>query len=407
LVRLQTEQWLRAGVVEPIDHPTWTNNLVLAEKQDGRVRVCVDCTPANRQTEELDWPLPRLQDVRHFVRGSSWFARLDLKDAFFRIRVPRKWRYLTAYRVGGQTYQFKRMPFGLKTAPAHFQRFMDTHLAPFKGWALWYIDDVLIKAETRAQLLARVAAVRARLRKIGCTVNEDKSETERRALLFAGLWVYADGVGPNAKKVEQVLTLSVPTTKAAMQSALGLVSYLRDFVPLASHFTAKLHPDKNGLTLPENQLQEEWARLRRHLATAITTTRHWKDGIDADLFLDASGHGLGAVLIQEGKIVALASRKLSAAETRYSATDREHLALVFGAKKFRVFLHQSQSTTRIRTDHAALTTRRADDMTPRQMRWKTICDAWMPKVEHVRGKDNPADFVSRWNWEFQGGAVRA
>lgn len=368
-------------VIEPIDRPTWTNNLVLVEKKDGRVRVCIDCTPANRVTRDLDWPLPRLQDLRHFVRGSFWFARLDLKDAFFRITVPQSWRRLTAFEAGGQTYQFRKMPFGLKTAPAHFQRFMDTHLAPFGGWAFWYIDDILIKAQTHAQLLARVTAVRKKLRQIGCTVNEKKSVTEKRSLLMAGIWIYSDGVGPNYEKVKQVQSLPIPTTKVEMQSALGLVSYLRDFIPLVSHFTARLHPTKGGSQLPSDTLQEEWAKLKRHLSTAITTTKHWIDGVDADLFLDASGYGIGAILIQNERAVSVASRKLTPAETRYSATDREHLALVFGAKKFRLFLHQSKSTTRIRTDHAALISRKTEELTPRQQRWQTIQSARVNNVK--------------------------
>ena len=79
--------------------------------------------------------------------------------------------------------------------------------------------------------------------------------------------------------------------------------------------------------------------------------------MDADLYTDASQYALGAVLIQDGRVVAVASRKLSPAETRYSATDREQLGLAFAAEKFRFILHQSNATTRVWTDHAALTSR--------------------------------------------------
>ena len=392
----QVTQWQAKDVIEPIDTPPLSNNLVLVAKKDGRTRVCVDCTPANRVTEGFDWPLPRLQDMRHRIQGHTWFARIDLRDAFFRIGVPAAYRHLTAFTVGKQTYQFKRMPFGLKTAPAVFQRFMDWGLAKFAEWALWYIDDILIMAHSRKELARRERELRSKLQQMGCEVNEDKSVTNQRSLLFVGMWVYGEGIGPNVSKLAELANIPAPANKADAQSALGLVSYLRDFIPLVGHFTSQLYPDKGGLKLPEAEYARQWGLLVRHLVSAATTTRHWREGIDADLYTDASAYALGVILMQEGRVVCLASRKLSPAETRYSATDREHLGLVYAAEKFRMFLHQSTSNTRVWSDHSALVTRKPDKLTPRQARWHTLVQAWMPNVTHVRGKDNPADFISRW-----------
>lgn len=398
----QATSWLASSVIEPIPTPPLLNNLVLVAKKDGRIRVCVDCTPANAVTQDFDWPLPRLQDVRHRTRGASWFSRLDLKDAFFRIGVPIKYRYLTAFVVGKQSYQFRQMPFGLKTAPAVFQRFMDWGLSEYQEWLVWYIDDILITATSLSQCQDRERIIRARLRRMGCTVNNDKSESARRSLLFAGLWVFGQGIGPNETKLSEARSVPTPTTKAEAQSALGLVSYLRDFIPLVSHFTAELYPDKQGLKLEPAEYARQWSKLIGHLVSAARTTRHWVDGVEADLYTDASNYGLGAILMQRGDVVALASRKLTPAEARYSATDREHLGLVYAATKFKLFLHQSTTATRVWTDHAALVTRKPADLTPRQARWHTLVQAWMPKVRHVRGKDNPADFISRWKVEEVG-----
>lgn len=398
----QVKSWLDKNVIETITTPALLNNLVLVGKKDGRIRVCVDCTPANQVTESFDWPLPRLQDLRYHVRGYSWFSRIDLRDAFFRISVPSNFRHLTAFMVAGQSYQFQRMPFGLKTAPAVFQRFMDWGLSRFAEWAFWYIDDILISAETLPQLKVRERLVRQRLQHMRCVINEEKSESEKQGVLFAGLWVFGAGIGPNPEQVRNVLNIPTPRNKAEAQSALGLVSYLRDFVPLVGHFTAMLYPDKQGLRLDNIAYEESWQALTRHLASAISITHHWKEGLDADLYTDASQYALGIVLIQSGKLVAVASRKLTPAETRYSATDREHLGLVFAAEKFRMILHQSGATTRVWSDHSALVGRKPDRLTPRQARWNTLVGQWMPRITHVRGKDNPADFVSRWKFEGVG-----
>jgi hypothetical protein len=397
-VQAQANAWIVKNVIEPIPIPPLLNNLVLVSKKDGRTRVCIDCTPANNVMRGFDWPLPRLQDVRFLTQGATWFSRIDLRDAFFRIGVPAQFRHLTAFLVGGRAFQFKRMPFGLKTAPAVFQRFMDWGLSNFGGWALWYIDDILITARNPRELRAREKAVRGRLREMGCEINEDKSESMKQEVLFAGLVLLADGVGPNPVVRQLLLELPIPTTKAEAQSALGLVSYLRDFIPLVGHFTAILYPDKHGLRLDKVAYEAEWGRLMRHLVSAISITHHWRQGVDADLYTDASQYALGAIVLQEGRVVALASRKLSPAETRYSATDREHLGLVYAAEKFRMILHQSDANTRVWSDHSALVTRKPDKLTPRQARWNTLVKHWMPRITHVRGKDNPADFVSRWRF---------
>lgn len=399
----QAEAWLDKGVIEEIPTPPLVNNLVLVAKKNGQVRVCIDCTPANQVTESYDWPLPRIQDVRFRVVGASHYSRIDLKDAFFRIKVPVRFRRLTAFRAGGRTYQFRRMPFGLKTAPSTFQEFMDRGLSQFEGWAVWYIDDILITAESEAQLRLRERLIRKQLGVMGCEINEAKSESNKTVITFLGLTVFKEGVGPDRDKALLASQLTPPTTKAEAQSALGLVSYLRDFTPLISHFTAMLYPDKNGLRLDIDEYAREWRRLTAHLASALTVTHHWREGLDAMLYTDASQYGLGAIVLQDQRIVALASRKLSPAETRYSATDREHLGLVFAAQKFRLLLHRANATTQIWTDHSALVTRQEGMLTPRQARWHQIVTHWMPKIAHIPGKANPADFISRWRFQGVGG----
>lgn len=368
----------------------------MVAKHDGRIRVCVDCTPANKVTRELDWPLPRLQDLRYVIRGARWFSRIDLKDAFFRIRIPQRFRYLTAFRVKGQSYQFKKMPFGLKTAPAVYQRFMDRGLSSLAEIAFWYIDDILITANTPHELRVREARVRRQLSAMKCEINEAKSVAGRSSLLFAGLWVMGWGLGANAEQVKKVLQLAPPNTKTEAQSALGLVSYLRDFIPLVGHFTAMLYPDKQGLKLETNEFHRQWKLLLGHIASALTINNHWKDGTPAQLYTDASQYALGLIILQNQRIVAVASRKLTPAETRYSATDREHLGLVYAAERFKLLLHQSGTIVEVFSDHAALVTRKQDNLTPRQARWQDKVLHWLPTLRHVKGKQNPADYISRW-----------
>lgn len=402
----QVTEWLALGVIEKRPTQPINNNLVFVAKKNGSIRVCDDCTPVNLVTKDYDWPLPRIQDVWRKLNGARYFTRLDLKNAFFRIKIPPRYRHYTSFTLRGQQYQFRKMPFGLKTAPAIFQQFMDTHLSLFANWATWFIDDILIQADTLPELRKRTNRMKARLGKIGCLVNEEKSEYEKTSLLFVGVWVFTTGTGPNIFKLQEAVQLEPPSNKKTMQSALGLVSYLKDFIPLVSHFTSELYPTKEGLRLPPDEVREHWKRLIQHIRSAANTLRHWRDGVAADLYTDASGTALGVVVLQNGRIVAVSSRKLTGAESRYSATDREHLGLVHAAKKFRLLLHQSDSAVRVHTDHMSLLDRKAAEMTPRQTRWLTTINQWIPRVQHVPGIKNPADFFSRWPVEIKGGAIK-
>lgn len=400
------DEWLQQDVIEPVAKHPLNNNLVFVAKKTGGIRVCVDCTPVNDVTTEYDWPIPKLSHIWARLRGAQWFTRIDLRSAFFRIKVPQPYRYLTSFTSQRQQYQFRKMPFGVSNGPSFFQQFMDTHLAEFENFAVWFIDDILISAETLPALRKFTRRVKTKLRDIGCTINEEKSEYEKRALLFCGVWVFSLGIGPRIGALQEAAALPIPTTKKDMQSALGLVSYLRDFIPLVSHFTALLYPTKAVPILPPEEVQRHWSNLVRHIRSAACTLRHWRDGVPADLYADASGYALGVVIIQNQRIVAVASRKLSPAETRYSATDREHLALVHAAKKFRLLTHQPDAPITHHSDHEALLGRHEADMTPRQARWSSLIRQWVPTLKHVRGIHNPADFFSRWPVEIEGGAIK-
>lgn len=402
----QAQQWREKGVVEQCRPLPWVNNIVFAAKKNGGIRVCLDCTPANRVTEEFRWPLPRLQDVRHRLHGYRWFTRLDLRDAFFRITVPNEYRDLLAFRVQDRTYRFVKMPFGVTDGPAVFQRFMDNTLAAHFYYCVWYIDDVLIGADTLPQLRDRVRSVLSDLTRAGCEVNQEKSEYDKHSLLFAGLWLTPSTVGPNLAKVRELLDLPAPRSKQDRQSALGLVSYLRDFIPFASLLTATI-----GLSAREIDAQPDvakhWARLLQHVSRYISTVGHWDEKADAELYTDASNLGCGAILIQKGKIISVVSRKFTSVERgrAYDTTARETLGLLLAAQRMRIFLHRDKGVTRVKTDHSALLNRKVEALTPREMRWRIKITTWIRNLEHVPGKKNPADLVSRWGLTF-GGCLR-
>lgn len=299
------------------------------------------------------------------------------------------------------------MPFGVTDGPSIFQRFMDTILAEHRLIAFWYIDDVLIFGATESELVRNTISVKRTLLTNGCVVNEEKSTYRKQSLLFAGLWVTPDTVGPNKEKIAELFATPVPKTKTDRQSALGLVSYLRDFIPLASILTASMNiPARDWV--PPSEYVPLWNKLLNHISQFATTLGHFDETGPAQLYADASGGGCGAILIQNGKVISLVSRKFTATElgAKYDTTDRETLALLLAAERFKMFLHRPKGMTRVMSDHSALLNRKVAGMSPRQVRWHRRITTWISNLEHVKGKENPADFISRWPVQQFGGRIR-
>lgn len=387
------DKWISQDIVEP--SRAWvTCNPLFVPKKTKDVRTCIDFRPINRVIPLWDWPLPKIKDFRHRIKGHTWFTRLDLKDAFFRINVAPNSRPLTAFHTHRGNYQFKKMPFGLSTGPAQYQRFIEWVIRDCAEFVIAYIDDLLILATSRRSLKIKERKLRHCLAKWNVTVNEDKSESEVREVTFCGIRITASGI---ACALEQG-SRPVPRTKEEWWSALGFANCYRDYLPSYADKAAGLYPGQNQL--PEPERTNKWNTLWDELRGQISLD-HYDDTKEGNLSLDASKYAVGAVLTQGGKVCAIFSKSLTPSQQNYSATDREHLALLLGVEAFRVFI-QSNKCLAISTDHSALLNRKEERMTGRQIRWKTRISEITTRIQHIPGKENPADFWSRQGWKWGG-----
>jgi len=382
--------WNSRGFIEPtrafvLCNPTF------AEKKDGTIRTCVDYTPINQATADFVWPMPRIQDVRFRVLGATRFSRLDLTNAFMEnIEVPEEHRGATAFNTPWGAWQFRRLPFGLKTAPAFFQRFMDFLLRAHNAHALWYIDDILIFSNARSHEACTRAVIKT-LRMANIQISWKKSELNKDQILFVGMVFSGQGLTASPL-IRTIADRDVPTTIKDKQSFLGFANYFRDFVPGFATLAAPLYPDQHN-----NSRSPDYIRDFTTLVTQCmshVSLNHYEDDKDGTLFTDASKYATGAVLIQQGRVCAIRSKTLTPAQTRYSTTDREHLALLDGCESFRAFIQSNKCLT-VSTDHMALLNRSDENLTPRQVRWKTRVVNTIGRVNFVKGLNNPADYLSR------------
>lgn len=389
LLEAQVRDWIKYGLAVSVQRG-FPSQPVFVKKKNGKTRVCGDFRTLNEATEEFDWPLPRLQDMRHQVRGFTWFASIDLKDAFHRIHIPpdlRKW--VSIYTPWG-LFSFTRMTFGLRNAPSYFQRYLDHLLQEHAPYAIWYQDDILILGNSQKETNRRWRLVKAKLEKDGNVINTEKSEDARQEITWCGLHFTPEGL-----KCGDPLSKNLPTpyNKKDRQSALGWLNYFRDYIPNFSKYTEAITPNQHN-QVRSIQYEKDWQKLLE-VCAAHVSLHHWIPKHPAQLFTDASGYAMGGMLVQRGKVIALWSKKLNPAQTRYSTTDREHLALAVSAEKFRVFLQDRDVVTTVSTDHTALLNRDWKDLRPIQVRWALTVRRYIRRLQYVPGQDNPADFLSR------------
>ena len=225
-------------IIAPITCP-WSAPMVLTRKTDGSLRLCIDYRKLNKATVSDPYQMPRVDDLLDSVAEARWLSKLDLKKGFYQISMLEGNKRKTAFCMPWGKFAFQRIPFGLKNAPATFQRCMDAALAGQTEFSSAYIDDVLIYSASWEEHVAHVRAVLGALRKAGLTANPAKCQWRAHTLTYLG---YEVGVGklsiPEAR-IKAIQDYRWPSTKTGLKSFLGTTGYYWRFFP---HYARKAGP---------------------------------------------------------------------------------------------------------------------------------------------------------------------
>jgi hypothetical protein len=298
-------------------------------------------------------------------------------------------------------FRYKYLPFGLTSSPACFTRMMRKLLEGSENLEHFF-DDVLAHSVTWEDHLLTLRDLFNRVSRANLTLKPSKCRLGCREVDFLGHTMTNKGILPIKSKVENISNVARPKTKVQLQSFLGMANFYRRYIEGYSTISACLSDlTKKGKPLNlewEEQHELAFCRLKKELLKGPILI--WPN-MEQDFIVqtDASGTGIGAVLLQEREgvnhPVMYASRKLLPRETRYSTIERELLGIIWGIQKFQIYLYGRKF--QLETDHAPLTyLTTAQPSNGRLLRWGILLSNFSYSIKYVKGSDNViADYLSR------------
>lgn len=398
----EVDRMLTDDVIEPSCSP-WSSPVVLIKKPSGKYRFCVDYRKVNQHSLKDAYPLPQINAILEKLRDAHYISTLDLRDGYWQVPLQKESRPTTAFTVPGRgLYQFKVMPFGLHSAPACFQRLLDTIIGPeFEPRAFAYLDDLVLVSRSFKEHLKLLEEVFSKLREAGLRLNPAKCYFCKKELKYLGHIVNQQGIQTDPEKLSAINQFPTPKTVRQVRSFLGLASWYRRFVPRFAVMSAPLTQ-----LLRKNQ-RWNWTEKQEHafqsLKDVLTSSPVLSCPDFAQPFIlqvDASNDGLGASLTQKKDknetVIAFASRLLSESERKFSVTEKECLSLIWAVKKFRPYLEGYKFVAI--TDHQALRwLMTLEKPSGRLARWMLELQQHDFTIEYRPGSQNRvADALSRY-----------
>ncbi|GAU39931.1 hypothetical protein TSUD_275330 [Trifolium subterraneum] len=363
-LKSQLEELLQKHFIRPSVSP-WGAPVLLVKKKDGTMRLCIDYRQLNKVTIKNKYPLPRIDDLLDQLRGATIFSKIDLRSGYHQIRIRTSDVSKTAFRTRYGHYEFLVMSFGLTNAPAIFMDYMNRIFQPYLDkFVVIFIDDILIYSKDPQKQAEHLRIVLNILREKQLYAKFSKCEFWLSEVKFLGHVISQGGVSVDPFKVEAI---ALPLTRLTRKGAAFVWDELCE----------------NSFNLLKQKLTS---------APVLVIPDPDKKYV---VYCDASNKGLGCVLMQEGAVVAYASRQLKPHEENYPTHDLELAAIIFALKIWRHHLYGVQFA--LYSDHKSLRYLfDQKDLNMRQRRWMEYLKDFDFELNYHPGKANVvADALSR------------
>jgi transposase InsO family protein len=405
------EENLHKGFIEPSQAP-FASPILFSRKADGSLRFCVDYRKLNALTRKDRYPLPLIDETLTRLRKAKIFTKLDIRQAFHKMRIHPDSVELTTFRTRYGAYKYKVLPFGLTNGPATFQRYINDIFFDFlDDFVTAYLDDILIYSEDELEHTAHVRKVIQRLQEAGLQVDIKKCEFSTKRTKYLGFIISTEGIEVDPEKIEVIIAWQIPTTVKGVQSFLGFCNFYRRFIReygrVAKPLTRLTKKDVSFVF--DEACKMAFEELKARLISA-PILGHYDPERETMLELDASDGVTAGILSQLDPIdgqwhpVAFFSKTMAPAECNYEIHDKEMLAIIHALEQWRAELEGLRAEIQIFSDHKALEyfmTKR--QLTARQARWAETLSRFNFRIRHRAGKENQkADALTRRRQDVDG-----
>ncbi|XP_053968616.1 uncharacterized protein K02A2.6-like [Anastrepha ludens] len=387
----EAERLTNAGIWKPIRFSQWASPIVLVPKPDGSVRICGDFKQAvNAQIDIEQYPLPTRESLFHAIRCGQNFSKIDLKDAYLQMELDDDSKAIMVVNTPLGLYQYQRLPYGIASATAIFQRYLEQLIQGIEGCGN-YLDGIIITAPTFDEHMQRVENILQVLQSNGIKCKQQKCFFLQEKIEYLGRQISAGGILPDE---------------------FGLVA-VRDHKPLKNIKQVEAFMDicpinmlrrKNVPFTWGPKQQQAFTSLKHHILNA-TQLAHYDEQLPLVLATDASSYGIGAVLSHtypdgSERPMAFASKTLDRHQVRYSQIEKEGLSIMFGVKRIHQYLYGRPFT--LITDHKPLVSifnpsSQLPTMTSHRLqRWAITLMTYKYDVKYRKTAENEyADALSR------------
>ncbi|XP_060881536.1 uncharacterized protein K02A2.6-like [Metopolophium dirhodum] len=385
-VSLEIDRLVSEKLLIPLESSEWATPVVPVLKSDGKIRLCGDYKVTLNKCIKIDrYPIPRVGDLMAILQGASKFCVLDLCQAYQQLSLDEESQKLTTLSTHKGLFVFKRIPYGIASAPGILQREMENILRNIEGTVAFY-DDIIISGKSKEEVTKRLREVLERLGSVGLTVRKDKCKLFQDSVTFLGYKIDKDGLHVPEARVIAITSVPIPCSVTQLKAFLGLL--LKKDIPFV------WGKDQN--------------KAFNEIKSAILSNEiliHYNPKWPIIIACDASPTGIEAVLshkLPDGteKPIAFTSRTLNKAERAYAQIDKEALAIVNSVKYFHQYVYGREFI--LRTDHKPLVVIFGPKkgipvmIANRLQRYAIFLSGYNYEIQFVKGIDNGnADALSR------------